>query len=62
LLGGAEREFGGDAGLVLAGAAAHLCGGRASAGPGPGGGLRFKLSFPRAEEAQREGTGDAGTA
>jgi hypothetical protein len=55
LLGGAEREFGGDAGLVLAGAATHLCGGHASAGPAPGGGLRFKLSFPRAEEGQRDG-------
>jgi hypothetical protein len=50
LLSGPDREFGGDAGLVLAGAAAHLSGGRASAGPALGGGLRFKLSFPRAEE------------
>jgi hypothetical protein len=62
LLGGAEREFGGDAGLVLAGAATHLLGGEASAGPGPGGGLRFKLSFPRAEEGQREGARDVGSA
>jgi hypothetical protein len=54
LLGGAEREFGGDAGLVLAGAATHLCGGAISAGPGSGGGLRFKLSFPRAEEPLQE--------
>jgi signal transduction histidine kinase len=61
LLGGAEREFGGDAGLVLAGASAHLLGGRATAGPAPGGGLRFKLSLPRAEEAQREGAGDVRT-
>jgi hypothetical protein len=62
LLGGAEREFGGDASLVLAGAATHLLGGGAFAGPAPGGGLRFKLSFPGAEERQREGAGDAGAA
>jgi len=62
LLGGAEREFGGDAGLVFAGASAHLLGGRATAGPAPGGGgLQFKLSLPRAEEAQREGAGDVRT-
>jgi hypothetical protein len=60
LLGGPEREFGGDAGLVLAGAAAHLAGGRASAGPAPGGGLFFKLSFPRPEEdTKNEGSQDA---
>jgi signal transduction histidine kinase len=57
LLGGPEREFGGDGGLVLAGAAADLCGGRVLAGPAPGGGLRFKLAFPRADEV----TVDAGT-
>jgi signal transduction histidine kinase len=54
LLAGPEREFGGDAGLVLAGAAAHLCGGWITAGPGPAGGLRFKLSLPRAEEAPQD--------
>jgi signal transduction histidine kinase len=58
LLAGAEREFGGDAGLVLAGAAAHLSGGRASAGPAPGGGLRFKLTFPSAQHGT-DGTEDA---
>ena len=62
LLAGVERDFGGDAGLVMAGAAAHLSGGRISAGAAPGGGLRFKLSFPRAEERQQdEGSRDAGT-
>jgi hypothetical protein len=60
LLGGAEREFGGDAGLVLAGAATHLAGGAISAGPGPSGGLRFKLSFPRAEEPSEEPADDRG--
>lgn len=51
LLAGAEREFGGDAGLVLAGAATHLQGGEIAAGPDPGGGLRFKLTFARADQA-----------
>jgi signal transduction histidine kinase len=60
LLGGAEREFGGDAHLVLAGAAAHLLGGAISAGPGPEGGLRFKLTFPRAEGPGNEGGQDGG--
>jgi two-component system, OmpR family, sensor histidine kinase PrrB len=50
LLAGADREFGGDAGLVLAGAATHLSGGRATAGPASSGGVQFKLSFPRAEK------------
>jgi hypothetical protein len=61
LLAGPEREFGGDAGLVLAGAAAHLSGGSASAGPAPGGGLRFKLSFPCAEKGtEPQGKGNDG--
>jgi signal transduction histidine kinase len=51
LLGGDEREFGGDAGLVLAGAATQLQGGEIVAGPAPGGGLRFKLTFARADES-----------
>jgi hypothetical protein len=61
LLGGPEREFGGDASLVLAGAAAHLCGGEIRAGAGRAGGLRFKLSFPVAEERPHdEGARDGG--
>ena len=47
LLAGVAREFGGDVGLVLAGAAAHLSAGTIWAGRAPGGGLRFKLSLPR---------------
>jgi signal transduction histidine kinase len=54
LLAGPEREFGGDAGLILAGAATHLLGGRTSAGPAPGGGLRFTLSLPAVEEAPHD--------
>jgi hypothetical protein len=53
-LAGVERELGGDAGLVLAGAVAAECGGEISAGPGPEGGLSFKLSLPRAEEGPQE--------
>jgi signal transduction histidine kinase len=53
LLAGEERELGGDAGLVLAGAATHLCGGAILAGPAPGGGLRFKVGFPRVGEDPR---------
>jgi hypothetical protein len=54
LLTGPEREFGGDRGLVLAGAIVRQCGGEILAGQGPHGGLRFKLTFVRAEEGPQD--------
>ena len=54
LLNGLEREFGGDRGLVLAGAIVRQCGGEIHAGRGPHGGLRFKLAFVRAEEGPQD--------
>jgi hypothetical protein len=54
LLDGPEREFGGDRGLVVAGAIVRQCGGDIHAGRGPHGGLRFKLTFVRAEEGPQD--------
>jgi signal transduction histidine kinase len=50
LVGTPERELGGDGGLILAGAIARESGGKIEVSS-PAGGLRFKLSFPRAEKA-----------
>jgi hypothetical protein len=49
LVGTPERELGGDGGLILAGAIARESGGEIAVSS-PAGGLRFKLSFPRAEK------------
>jgi signal transduction histidine kinase len=50
LVGTPERELGGDGGLILAGAITRETGGKIDVSS-PAGGLRFKLSFPRAEKA-----------
>ncbi len=50
LVGSPERELGGDGGLILAGAITREGGGTIEVSS-PAGGLRFKLSFPRAEKA-----------